>query len=62
MRHLDLALLQTFVAIADNGSFTQAASTIPLKSHEALALTRAQQIDQPHEPVSALVEAALGGS
>src|SRR5512144_3051110 len=28
MRHLDLALLQTFVAIADNGSFTQAAKRV----------------------------------
>ena len=28
MRHLDLALLQTFVAIADNGSFTQAAKQV----------------------------------
>jgi DNA-binding transcriptional LysR family regulator len=28
MRHLDLALLQTFVAIADNGSFTQAARQV----------------------------------
>jgi len=28
----------------------QAASTVPLKSHEALALTRAQQIDQPMNP------------
>jgi hypothetical protein len=40
----------------------QASSTIPLESHEALALTCAQQIEQPHEPVSPLVEAALGGS
>jgi len=28
MRHLDLALLQTFVAIADHGSFTQAAKQV----------------------------------
>jgi DNA-binding transcriptional LysR family regulator len=28
MKHLDLALLQTFVAIADNGSFTQAAKQV----------------------------------
>src|SRR5690349_12272046 len=28
MRHLDLALLQTFVAIADSGSFTQAARQV----------------------------------
>jgi DNA-binding transcriptional LysR family regulator len=28
MRHLDLALLQTFVAIADNGSFTRAAKRV----------------------------------
>ena len=28
MRHLDLALLQTFVAIADNGSFTLAAKQV----------------------------------
>jgi len=28
MKHLDLALLQTFVAIADNGSFTQAARQV----------------------------------
>jgi DNA-binding transcriptional LysR family regulator len=28
MKHLDLALLQTFVAIADNGGFTQAAKQV----------------------------------
>ena len=40
----------------------QASATIPLESHEAFALTCAQQIHQPHEPESPLVEAALGRS